>query len=807
MVHLFVRSRASMPVSRRRFIAPRLIGFSLAVVALVWLPALPSTATLAMVGGTGIALSLHPRGALFGAALVGLSWAGLAAQQGLLQRVQACVDGTIVEVAGTVIGLPKLSPLQTEFDVEPSAIAPWPLCAGALPRRLRLSWFDAPTIHTGETWQFRLRLRAIRGYQNPAGFDYEAWALTNHLDGAGTIRYGELRARGTTLSWDALRLALRARLGALGLTHTGIVLGLLTGDAGFMSDDDWALFRATGTVHLMVISGLHLTIAAAMGVGLGRGLVRCFPAVMRRRGAASFGAATGTILVTVYACLAGWGLPVQRAWLTTVLVVWALALGRRHSLPLLFLWVSALILAVDPLAPLQAGFWLSFGAVVVLLAFFAPRFESPSRLRDLIVAQLMLGCAMVPLLLATIGGVAWLAPLANLIAVPLVSAFVVPLDLLAALLLFVSPGIGAWLFGVVDALVGLVAAYLHALAAFDWLAWQSASGRSALIISAVACTLLLVPLPMRYRVLIFPCVLLPAVPGDRAVDDGQFHVTVLDVGQGLAVLVDTARHRLLYDAGPHSPGGLDLGRAVVVPSLRATGPTRIDLAILSHADTDHVGGYPTVARDVPVRSLLGGEPVPGAIGLQPCRRGQTWQWDGVRFQILHPVRMHSSDNDRSCVVLIDNGRERLLLPGDISGAGESEVVSQLTGGRLAMLVAAHHGSRSSSTVAFLRATMPRLVLVSAGHLNRFGHPHADVVCRFIAVGASVFVTGRSGALTWRSPDPLQVHAWRDVAPPYWRVTAGAGRELSMNMTGTRQTRNTKATTRNESRNASMLPCP
>jgi competence protein ComEC len=796
-----------MPVSRRRFIAPCLIGFSFAVLAVVWLPAMPSTATLLMLGATGIALSLQPRVCLIGGALVGFSWAGLAAEHELRQRVAACVDGTVVEVGGTVAGLPKPSPLQAQFDIEPSAIVPWPPCAGALPRRLRLSWFGAPTMHTGQTWQLRVRLRGIRGYQNPGGFDYEAWALTNHIDGAGTVRYGQLRGHRLTWSWDALRELLRTRLGALGLTHTGIVLGLLTGDAGFMSDEDWALFRATGTVHLMVISGLHLTIAAAMGVGLGRGIARCCPALLRRRGSVWLGAVTGTIFVTGYACLAGWGVPVQRAWLATLLVVWALALGRRHSLPLLFLWVGALILANDPSAPLQAGFWLSFGAVAVLLAQFAPRLEVRSVLRDLIVAQLVLGCAMVPLLFATVGGVAWLGPVANLVAVPLVSVVVVPADLVAALLLFVVPGLGVWLFGIVDALVGVVVAYLHTLAAFDWLAWQPAFGRGALVISAVACGLLLVPMPTRYRALLLPCVLLPVVPATRGIDDAQFRVAVLDVGQGLAVLVDTARHRLLYDAGPHPTGGLDLGRAVVVPSLRATGTTRIDLAILSHADMDHVGGYPAVASEATVRSLLGGEPVPGATGLQPCRGGQTWQWDGVRFRILHPSRMQSSDNDRSCVLLIDNGRERVLLPGDISGAGEAEVTPRLTGGHVDVLVAAHHGSHSSSTLAFLRAAMPRLVLVSAGHLNRFGHPHADVVCRFIAVGARVFVTAPSGALEWRSQDPQQLIEWRNVSPPYWRVGAGAGRELSMNMTGTRHTRNTNATTRNESRNASMLPCP
>jgi len=342
-------------------------------------------------------------------------------------------------------------------------------------------------------------------------------------------------------------------------------------------------------------------------------------------------------------------------------------------------------------------------------------------------------------------------------------------------LLFVLPDLGARLFGVVDVLVGFVVVYLRVLAGFDWLAWQSAFGRPTLVISMAASVLLLAPLPGRHRMLLLLCVMLPVIPAPLGVEQPAFRVIVLDVGQGLAVLVDTARHRLLYDAGPRSPAGLDVGRAVVVPSLRATGPARIDVAVLSHADMDHVGGFPAIAAAMPVHSLLGGEPVTGAAALQPCKRGQGWQWDGVRFVILHPAEAMRRDNDRSCVLLIDNGSERVLLPGDISGIAEYEVAPLLSGAPIDLMVAAHHGSRTSSTWPFLHAALPRVVVVSAGHLNRFGHPHPDVVCRLNAAGAQVFSTAQSGALEWRSPQPLQLREWRAVAPPYWRVGINAGR--------------------------------
>jgi competence protein ComEC len=758
-----------MPVSSRRFIAPRLIGFVIAALTASGLPLLPSQAALVVIAAAGVAAFAHPRFALVGGALLGYAWVATAAQHGLTHRIAPCVDGGVFELRGAVVGLPKFSALQTQFDVRPEAIEPWPACAGPLPRRLRLSWFDGPPPASGETWHVSLRLRGIRGFQNPGGFDYEGWAFANRIDGGGSVRYGVRVAEAAEPSWDRARSWLRTRISALQLAHGGIVLGLLTGDGGMISDADWALFRATGTVHLMVISGLHLAIAAGIGSAVGRGFARLFPRLLRCHGAAWLGVVFAVVFVTLYAGLAGWGVPVQRSWLATVLVLLASTRGRRYSLPLMFWSVCAGVLVFDPLAPLQAGFWLSFGAVAILLAHFAPRYAPKSAARTLVVAQIVLGCAMVPLLLATIGGIAWLGPIANLVAVPLISAVAVPLDLLAALALGVSADLGIWLFGVVDVVVGVVMAFLRALATFDWSAWRADFGLPALLLSGITCGLWLLPIPLRYRLLVLPCLLLPAWLVESAPNESHFRVAVLDVGQGSAVIIDTARHRLLYDAGPRFPTGLDLGSAVVVPALRHTGVSRLDLAILSHADIDHAGGAAAVAGALPVRVWLGGEPVPGLADLRSCHGGKGWQWDGVRFQILRLPTEQMSDNDRSCVLLIDNGRRRVLLPGDISRNGELAVLPQLIGKRLDVLLAAHHGSRSSSTTALLRAGMPPVVAVSAGHRNRFGHPHKDVVCRFTGAGARVFSTSQSGALVWRSEQPSRLREWRLETRPYWRV--------------------------------------
>jgi competence protein ComEC len=759
-----------MPVSRPAFMARLLPAYVFGMLAIMWLP-LPSLSHCIAIGVVGAVLSGARRVPWVAGALLGLAVSALAAHDALGHRIAACVDGAALELRGTVVGLPKVSLPQTQVDVAPDAIAQWPECAGPPPRRLRLSWFDAPALIPGERWQLRIKLRSVRGFQNPVGFDYEAWSLAAGIDGGGSVRYGERGESASDWNWDRLRLALRERYAALPLDHGGIDLALLTGDAGLMDEADWSLFRATGTVHLMVISGLHLTIVATLGVVLGRAAARLMPPVLVRNGMTWAGAVAGGVLVTLYACLAGWGVAVLRAWVATVLVLLILPLGRRVSLPRMFLLVAAIVLTCDPLSPLQAGFWLSFAAVAVLLGQFAPRIERSSAIRTLVAAQFVLAAGMVPVLTATIGSVAWVGPLANLMAVPIVSVVVVPLDLLAGVLVASdSPG-AAWVAHLVDVLVGFVVAYLRALAQLDWTSWSSARTAPALIVSSIACGLMLLPLAWRHRLLLLPSIVLPLVPIETRPIDGEFAITVFDVGQGLSVLVDTAQHRLLYDAGPRFPSGFDLGAAVVVPNLRRDARRVLDTVVLSHADLDHVGGYGAVASATTVRTLLGGQPVAGFGDLRACRDGTGWQWDGVRFRIVHPGRAAASDNDSSCVLWIDNGRRRAMLPGDITTIGESALPYQSLDPPIDFLVAAHHGSRSSSGASFIAWARPRVVVFSAGFMNRFGHPHRDVVCRFASAGSRAFTTAQSGALTWHSDSPEAPVEWRRHVPPYWRVGA------------------------------------
>jgi len=749
-------------------------GYVAAMVATQALPVLPSARALCVVVALACAMALVASLRWTIGVALGVVVATAFARDALEHRAGTCADGRSIELSGVVAGLPRVRTEQTQFDFDVDAAVDWPPCAGSLPRRMRVSWFGGPSIEPDERWQLRVKWRGVRGYQNPGGFDYEGFALANRIDGGGQVEFGRRLSAAPEIGWDRLRFAIRERFEALGLRQPGILLAMVTGDAGLMDERDWALFRATGTVHLMVISGLHLTMVGAVGIALGRGLARLRPRDLARRGAAVAGVASGVVCVTLYACLAGWGVAVLRAWIATIAVAALVALSRRSALPTSFVSVAAVVLTFDPLAPLQAGFWLSLVAVAVLLAFFTPRTRRGSALRSLVLAQIVMAVAMTPALLGTIGSVAWIGPIANLVAVPVLSIVVVPIDLVAALTL-AAFGVGADMLRIADVLTDWTVVYLRALASFGWVGWQTDASPFAVWVSIGACLALLLPLPMRHRALLLPCAFVPLLPGAPPADDGHFRVSVFDVGQGLAVAIETSRHRLLYDAGPRYRSGFDLGRIVVVPALSSVSSDRLDAAALSHADMDHVGGFAAVADAFGYRALIGGDAVVGRVDLRPCVTGQGWQWDGVRFRVFRSPTAHN-DNDRSCVLSIDDGASTVLLAGDVSWRSESALLDWLGGRRIDVLVAAHHGSRTSSSAAFVRETEPQTVIFSAGYLNRFGHPHPDVVCRFRASGARSFATAYSGALVWSSERPGTIVELRRYAPPYWRVGARSEHE-------------------------------
>ena len=557
-----------------------MLALALGLLTLRFLPALPPGWLLAIAACAGLALllsRLYPLGFF----LLGLAWACSSAQSALDDRLAAQLDGRTLWLEGRVVGLPEVSEGVVRFLLEEAHSR-----RAELPQRLRVAWYGGPTVQGGERWRLAVNLKRPHGLVNPQRFDYEAWLLAQRIGATGTIKSGERLSSATGLgSWrDSLRQQL---LAVPAFERQGAIAALVLGDGSGLSTTDWRLLQHTGTVHLMVISGQHIALLAGFLYGLVALLAKlgAWPRRLPWLPCACALALSGALL---YGFLAGFEVPVRRACVMVALVLlWRMRFRHLGAWwPLLLALIVVLLL--EPLASLQPGFWLSFSAVAILVLVFAGRLGLWGWWRGLTRAQWTMAIGLLPMMLILGLPVSSSGPLANLIAVPWVGMLVVPLALLGALLLPV-PWLGEgvlWLAGgalhLLFELLGAIAAWLPAWLPSNLPLW-------AWLLAAAGALLLLLPagVPLRWPgiALLLPALFLPA----PQLDDGRADIWVLDVGQGLAVLVRTREHALLYDAGPRF-GDFDTGERIVLPSLRALNVRRLDLLLLSHADNDHAGG-------------------------------------------------------------------------------------------------------------------------------------------------------------------------------------------------------------------------
>jgi competence protein ComEC len=457
----------------------------------------------------------------------------------------------------------------------------------------------------------------------------------------------------------------------------------------------------------------------------------------------------GLAAAGAYAALAGFGLPTQRALI--MLAVAALALvARRDARPLNALALAmVLVLLWHPPSILAAGFLLSFGAVLVIFAVLRLARGWPAW-RQALAVQFALGVALWPLLGLFGLPASTVAPLVNLLLVPLFGLLVVPVSLAVVLLAPLHDGLATWLGGHLGSLLDLIHVALAQVAGWSWPTLAQPPPDPAVLLSlAAGLGLLLAPPGIPLRGLALPLLLVGLLPREPAVAPRAFELHLLDVGQGLASVVLTHRHVLLFDSGPEYPGGFNAAEAVVEPFLRHRGLDRVDRLILSHGDSDHAGGLDHLRRTLAIGQMLTGEVERIGRGAEPCIAGTSWEWDGVRFEILHPPVVHRHEgNDASCVLRVANAAGSVLLTGDIGRRVERGLVDS-SPERLHsdVVVAPHHGSRSSSSAAFVAATTPRHVLYAAGWANRFGFPAAEVALRWQAAGAIALNTASAGTIS------------------------------------------------------------
>lgn len=717
---------------------------------------------------------------LAGWGVVGFAWLALHGQWMLAAQLPVTSEGHVFTVSGQVVDLPDPQSRRTRFLLQADATAP-DVVRGRL---LQLDWHDGfgareagprTRLHAGERWRLRVKLRAPRGLSNPGPLDAERTLLARRIVATGYVTDPDaarrlLPARGV----DAWRERMSARIAAsVPAASSRFVRALALGDTHALSDEDWTKLRADGLTHLIAISGFHVGLVAgffALLVGaawrvlprLGHGLPR--PVAMAW--AALFGG-------LVYAAVAGFGLPTMRTVLMIAVVTLARASRRGVRVADALALALVAVLLADPASVMVAGFWLSF-AGVAWLAWCLPGRDGHGRerglLREFLSAQAVATVGLLPLTVVLFGQASLAGPLANLLAIPWWSLVVVPLALVGLLAELLWPGGGGVFWR--------LAAHCFDLTwpAFEWLAssrfalwWLPEGAWFALPLALCGAFWLLLPRGVPGKALAGLLWLPLLWPARHLPAHGEVELLVMDVGQGLAVLVRTATHVLVYDTGPATRGGFDAGERVVLPVMQALGSVRADRIVLSHADADHAGGLGALRLSMPHVKVLAPPhaPVPDAAA---CETGVAWQWDGVRFRFLHPSPgFPYLSNESSCVLRIETAHGAALLTGDIGEIIERRLLRERPADlRADVVLVPHHGSGAAADPASIAATGARLALVSAGHGNRFGHPRADVVQRWRAAGAELLDTADSGALrVWLARDGLHVREQRRWRARWW----------------------------------------
>ncbi len=741
------------------------------------LPGIPDGAWLLVLAIAGLAgLRRWPAAASL---LWSFCWAAQTAGQALDSRWPEAEDGTDVALVGWIDATPRVESERTVFSMRVAdAESPHP------PRRVRLSWYaPVPSLEAGQGLQIVARLRAPRGLVNPGTFDYERWLLLEAYDATGYVRQGHAvagRGHGLARNWLKFRAALAARLDQLIESPDALALvqALALGERTGFEDRHWTVLQRTGTSHLVAVSGLHIGLIAALFHWLVLHLALAAPLAIARR-AHWCAAAVSLVAASVYSALAGFTLPTRRALLMLLVVEVLLVLRRRGATGSGLAVALVAILLLDPLATLTASFWLSFGAVGLLIMASLPVATLPQRasqrrlsgLLAFLRLQLILSVGLAPLVLWYFGQVSVASLIVNLVAIPVFSIALVPMSLITAVAAL-SP------FGDLG-----IASLTGTVADFVWRSMELAAGLEYAAFSLRVPELSVLVLAMLGIVLGFSR---HRLPGRRLAllalaplllrqasrpDEGYATATVFDVGHGLAVGIETASHRVLYDTGPRSRAGFDAGAELVVPSLQARDIRPVDLVIVSHGDSDHAGGAQAVREQYPAARFLGSASV-DQVGVEPCRAGQEFTLDGVRFSVLHPEDNSGlSDNDGSCVVLVETLAGRLLLTGDVEERAERQLVRRNSIAAEVAIVP-HHGSRTSSTRSFVASVSPDLAIVSAAHNNRWNFPLPEISRRWQAAGATVLSTGDYGAIELRfDADGIAVEPLRLAEPRYWRAKA------------------------------------
>ena len=719
-------------------------------------------------------------------AIAGAFWATLFAQHYLESRLVEPLAGMNIVVEGKVIGIPTVNGSVQRFmldidsfQAEDTALQEHIDNDVSLPKRVRISWYYSTVeVGAGQKWRFLVRLKPPHGFLNPGGFDYEAWLYQQGIHATGYVRESDLNRRlelANVYSIDALRQALNQKINLhlIDSQYRGLVAALAVGNRSFIEKQQWDDLIKTGTNHLMAISGLHIGLAAAFGYWITR---RTLPgAVMKKISAQQICVGVGVLFALAYALLAGLSIPTQRALIMLMCIATAI-ISKRHFSSVNVLSVALLlVLIIDPVSVLSAGFWFSFLAVAAIFTLYRNKSKldinettdgvvhhkkhtvveySKTKLWQWGGLQLVIALALFPLSLLMFQQTSMIAPVANFILVPFVSFLVVPLVLLAIVFFAVYEPVAILILKLANVLLEFIWPFLHFLAELPLSHWvQNVQSLGLTVLAMTGIAVFLSPLSWRFRIIGVFLILPLFLPSQKQRLNGEFDVQLLDVGQGLSVVIATQNHVLVYDTGARFSDELDSGQAVVIPVLITMGVKHIDKLIISHGDNDHIGGANSILDAFPHTKVIG-QDLQSLVtdDKQACRKGVIWTWDGVIFEFLHPgVKIQKKRNNHSCVLKVTGLGGSLLLTGDIEQPIEKQLLKNSANKlKSTVLVVPHHGSKTSSSKPWLAAVNPKIALFAVGYRNRYRLPAIDVVQRYRALSTNpavrILSSASSGAI-------------------------------------------------------------
>ena len=796
-----------------------LLLFALGVIAVSYFPILPPLWCLSLLIFPLAVWWRWPKTGYWLALIAGLAWGIYAGHMLLGIQLDEEFIGKDIQITGYIQGLPEQTGRRQRFnlDVESAqTLAGQMLPTEHFPERVQLSWYwysrngvasDLPELAIGDKWHLRVRLKRPRGFVNPAGFDYQAWLLRQGIGATGYVvahaSNQQVYEEQKTFRVDDWINQQRYQLQQWILTHSdsserGILIALLIGDSALVDKHQWMRMQQTGTSHLIAISGLHVGFLAIFGFYAGLWLGKCIQLVWHSCPALMIAWYTAILCASFYSALAGFNIPTVRTLIMLVVFYLACLWRRSSSISHIFCFALALVVILDPLASLDIGFWLSFGAVGILLVYFSGRLVAKKQIqpwsgfgftqliKGFVRSQWVMFIGLLVPLSLLVSSVSLVAPIANAVAIPLITFLVVPLLLVGAASSDTVTGVSDFLLNSAGWLMELLKIFLEGLLTLggSWASPVVAFRPELAVLMGLSCGVLLLPKGLFFRGLgwcglclgcVFSFIVLPP-------NQPNLRLTVLDVGQGTAVVVQVGNQTLVYDVGPKFTDSFDAGGGIVAPFLFAQGIRHVDRLVVSHGDMDHAGGLHGLLEKVSVGELVAGEPdsihfeQPEQIAdnnmvVKNCHQESEWQWQSVMFRFLpYPQSTRANANNHSCVLLISYGEQHILLPGDIETSVENQLIhNQQLPEKIHLLLAAHHGSRTSSGLGFVNKTQPQMVVYSAAYRSQHGHPHRQVRQRYQAIASREFNTAASGAVLfdWGNNQLLRVREYRHFNRRYW----------------------------------------